>query len=304
MQYTDKYSEYDKGDKIRFLGQDGVIERRSQIAKLFCFSLSAAYITLDVLNLTHTGVSAYINKYRVKDKKRWKVMGLVIVAFLRHCSVAALLAGGYYLDVVKFDPAYIALIGVLSVFLQVSLRYLGKTYFLEKDAGHSPESNHDNHGGDSDAGGVENESKGLTIWGMPFVLPPMQRQKWGDDYSLPHVNWGDLFFDLFYVGAAYNLGTNIKYDIDQPGLALLYFFGIFGAILSSFWSAKMLYEARFVLPEDFFHRAVEILHLCMLAMATQHIRPIKYMSNCREHQEMFLFCLANVCIGSWSHSLF
>ena len=39
----------------------------------------------------------------------------------------------------------------------------------------------------------------------PFYSPPVQRQRYGDDKVLPHVGWGDLFFDLFYVGAAYNL---------------------------------------------------------------------------------------------------
>ncbi len=32
-----------------------------------------------------------------------------------------------------------------------------------------------------------------------FWTRPKQRQKWGDDDVLPHINWGDLFFDLFYV---------------------------------------------------------------------------------------------------------
>ncbi len=39
----------------------------------------------------------------------------------------------------------------------------------------------------------------------PWYNPPIQRQKWDEEQSLPHVNWGDLFFDLFYVGAAFNL---------------------------------------------------------------------------------------------------
>lgn len=32
-----------------------------------------------------------------------------------------------------------------------------------------------------------------------FWTRPKQRQRWGDDDVLPHINWGDLFFDLFYV---------------------------------------------------------------------------------------------------------
>ena len=39
----------------------------------------------------------------------------------------------------------------------------------------------------------------------PWYGPPIQRQRWDEDQILPHVNWGDIFFDLFYVGAAYNL---------------------------------------------------------------------------------------------------
>ena len=55
-----------------------------------------------------------------------------------------------------------------------------------------------------DANELDNEDEkhhGST----PFYLPPVQMQRWGDDQILPHVNWGDLFFDLFYVGAAFNL---------------------------------------------------------------------------------------------------
>ena len=39
---------------------------------------------------------------------------------------------------------------------------------------------------------------------MILYDPPRQRQRWGDDEVLPHVNWAGLFFDLFYVAAAYN----------------------------------------------------------------------------------------------------
>jgi hypothetical protein len=50
-------------------------------------------------------------------------------------------------------------------------------------------------------GHVRNDHKTMT----PFYSPPVQRQRYGDDTVLPHVGWGDLFFDLFYVGAAFNL---------------------------------------------------------------------------------------------------
>jgi hypothetical protein len=36
---------------------------------------------------------------------------------------------------------------------------------------------------------------------MPFFSHPQQRQRWGDAQLHPHTNWGDIFFDLFYVAA-------------------------------------------------------------------------------------------------------
>jgi hypothetical protein len=34
---------------------------------------------------------------------------------------------------------------------------------------------------------------------MPAFRRPMQRQHWGDVQETPHKEWGDIFFDLFYV---------------------------------------------------------------------------------------------------------
>ena len=36
---------------------------------------------------------------------------------------------------------------------------------------------------------------------VTLYISPMQRQRWGDPQTLPHTNWGDTFFDLFYVAA-------------------------------------------------------------------------------------------------------
>ena len=48
---------------------------------------------------------------------------------------------------------------------------------------------------------TRNDHKTMT----PFYSPPVQRQRYGDEKVLPHEGWGDLFFDLFYVAAAFNL---------------------------------------------------------------------------------------------------
>ena len=56
----------------------------------------------------------------------------------------------------------------------------------------------------AEEGTVSGEDHGHGLR-TPWYNPPIQRQRWCEDQSLPHINWGDLFFDLFYVGAAFNL---------------------------------------------------------------------------------------------------
>lgn len=48
-----------------------------------------------------------------------------------------------------------------------------------------------------------------------FFAPPRQRQRWGDTQILPRLNWGDLFFDLFYVAAAYNVSLPLCCSFEQ-----------------------------------------------------------------------------------------
>jgi len=136
--------------------------------------------------------------------------------------------------------------------------------------------------------------------GNDFFSPPIQRQKWGDTQILPHVNWGDLFFDLFYVAAAYNLSAIIKADPTAKGL--LYFISLFGPMYSTFWLTKMIYDSRFQIPNDFVHRTLEVLQLCALATSVLHIRPVEYMSHGADNPEMFISCLA-LCIGTFINLL-
>lgn len=136
-----------------------------------------------------------------------------------------------------------------------------------------------------------------------FVLPPIQRKRWDDDDALPHVNWGDLFFDLFYVGAAFNLAILLKDGIEDGVLSLLYFFGCFGPIFTNFWETKLIYDARFQLQGDLVHRIIEVMQLCFLALAANNIRPADTMKLGHEQSEMFIFCLSNFmgCIIHLGH---
>ena len=117
---------------------------------------------------------------------------------------------------------------------------------------------------------------------------PKQRQRWGDKQILPHTNWGDLFFDLFYVAAAYNLSNIILADPNAQGI--LYFIGLFGPIMAE-WFARMYYDSRFAFGDDPFHRLFEVINLCFLATAVVHIRTVDVMSNPSKYPDMFAYAL-------------
>jgi hypothetical protein len=122
-----------------------------------------------------------------------------------------------------------------------------------------------------------------------LYVPPHQRQRWGDVQIAPHTNWGDLFFDVFYVAAAYNLGNMLK-DTPSPR-GLLYTSGIFFPIMN-LWSFKVYYDSRFYYLDDYYHRVYEILLLCALATAVLHIRPVSILSYPSKYPDMFIFCLS------------
>jgi len=122
-----------------------------------------------------------------------------------------------------------------------------------------------------------------------FFSPPRQRQKWGSDQILPHVNWGDLFFDLFFVAGFYNLGSIL---VDNPsGIGVLYFCGCFFP-LSNLWLAKVMYDSRFVYGEDIFHKIFDTAVLVVLATGVSYISVVPKLSNSSKNVEMFGLALS------------
>jgi len=126
---------------------------------------------------------------------------------------------------------------------------------------------------------------------MPLFTRPVQRQRWNDTQVPPIVNWGDLFFDLFYVAAAYNLSTIIRESPTREGL--LYFCGCFFAVMWQ-WLDKMYYDSRFYTRDDVWHRIFEVAVLVVLATAVLHIRPVVFMETPSKYVDMFAFSLACV----------
>lgn len=129
----------------------------------------------------------------------------------------------------------------------------------------------------------------ITADASPLRLP-RQRQKWGEAQILPHINWGDLFFDLFYVAAAYNLGTLLMSTL-TPSLydrGIVYFIGVFGPLYNC-WESKLFYESRYSVG-DYAHQILEVIRVFFLSFSVLHIKSIELMSDPKS-AEMFGFTL-------------
>jgi len=115
--------------------------------------------------------------------------------------------------------------------------------------------------------------------GISFYARPFQRQRWGEDQVLPHVNWGDIFFDLFYVAAAYNLGSMLISSLSkaQSFRGVVYFIGVFGP-LYFMWESKLVYESRYSVV-DLAHRLLEVVRVFFISFAVLHIKTIDLMSD-------------------------
>lgn len=116
-----------------------------------------------------------------------------------------------------------------------------------------------------------------------------QRQRWGDTQTHPIVNFSDLFFDLFYVAAAYNLSNIIRQSPTKDGI--LYFVTCFLAVYMLWWD-KTFYDARFFTYDDAFHGVFAVAVLVALASVVLHIRPIAVLSNPTENVEPFALCIS------------
>ena len=69
---------------------------------------------------------------------------------------------------------------------------------------HGAGGGHGHHGGGGGHGGFDyddDDSVGHDGQEFPLYSRPVQRQRWDEEQPHPHTNWGDTFFDLFYVAA-------------------------------------------------------------------------------------------------------
>ena len=127
---------------------------------------------------------------------------------------------------------------------------------------------------------------------MKWWSPPKQRQRWGEAHILPSDNWGQIFFDLFYVGGAYNLGNSIK--TSEMGWRSILYFCAAGFPSMIMWYDKLYFDARFTTRpgQDIYHRFLEILQLCCVATALSRIRSVYVLSHPCSHIDMLQFSMS------------
>ena len=97
--------------------------------------------------------------------------------------------------------------------------------------------------------------------------PPRQMQHWGEPQLHPHTNWFDLFFDLIFVGAAYQLGVLLKEDVNARGVCY------FLTLMCSFtlaWNNKLMYDSR-IDADDLVHKFFDMAEALLVATAALHI---------------------------------
>lgn len=152
------------------------------------------------------------------------------------------------------------------------------------------------HGASDKHDGEHHEHYDGYIPIMPFFRMIRQRNRWGEKQELPHGDFTATFFDLFYVAAAYNLGSLIKADPSSTGL--LYFVGCF-LPLQMLWLYKTYFDARYYfITSDIVHETMDKAGLLSLSTAILHIRPVAVLSNPQDNIDMFLFSLGlTICFS-------
>lgn len=93
------------------------------------------------------------------------------------------------------------------------------------------------------------------------------------------MNWSDLFFDLFYVAAAFSLGVMLISAMNDEHWprGVIYFLGMFGPLYAT-WEVTTYYDSRYTVV-DHSHRLVEIVRFVFVGFAVLYIKPIESLAD-------------------------
>ena len=80
----------------------------------------------------------------------------------------------------------------------------------------------------------------MVVWEAPHTIKTWENF---EDEDEPHTQWDDLFFDLIFVGVAYNVGHLLEHS--GPSLDVFIESLIIFNVASKLWQDKVLYFAKF-----------------------------------------------------------
>ena len=117
-------------------------ERRQRISNIFCFSLAAVFLTLDLMLLAHFGFQKIYERVYCPERGRVLKMGVFIVGAIRLGLLGFIVTLSQYFTT---DPEYVSLFGLFTIAAQVWVRFVGRIYFPqdEEHVGHGEHGGHE-----------------------------------------------------------------------------------------------------------------------------------------------------------------
>jgi hypothetical protein len=110
---------------------------------------------------------------------------------------------------------------------------------------------------------------------LVFYEVPKVRQFHEDQTTEHKIDWADLFFDLTYVAAAFQLGHMFIYEVSWLGA---FEFAVVALCLHDAWRFKTLHDSTFA-ATDVVHKLLDILYMCSVASAAVFIQSKEDMEN-------------------------
>ena len=122
--------------------------------------------------------------------------------------------------------------------------------------------------------------------GVPFYKIPQARYKWGQKQGHGHHVWGALFFDLAFVGIAFQLGTVVADGVKTHRIieSIGLFIALFAA-LEMCWQYKLSFDSRYH-ADDLFHRLYQICVGSIVSFSANAIAPLSVMESSSEHHAL------------------